>query len=181
MFGPAGLKHFDKDRDRYAALAFKLIQYLHIYALPVFQHNDEMRKLYSEEELAFMSNQLRELSQQFIGNPHVLYGITPEGTRIPEGNLALARTGLGRLDQFHNPDEAFYLPAGLIYPPHAKNNTIEVGKPVLLPEIIDFSKLPTPDTIKNSKARAKIITTELMYYLAQLLPKTSRGYYSDQE
>ena len=136
-----------------------------------------MQDRYSPEEIAFMSTQLRELSSLLMGNAHTIYGITPEGTRNEDGILTKARTGLGRLEQYHTPSETFYLPVGLIYPPHAEKNTIEVGKPILLPDSIDFSTLPLPNSTEDARHRAEMITDELMRYLAQLLPEESRGYY----
>ncbi len=177
--GPAGLKHFDISRDKASAIAFKLVRFLHVYALPVFQHNDKEKARYSSEELAFITTQLTLLSQQLLGQPHMVYGITPEGTRNKDGVLTQARTGIGRLEQYHTPEETYYMPIGLIYPPHAQKNTIVVGKPILLPEVVDFSRLPNPELEANSRQRARTITDNLMHYLAKQLPVPMQGFYAE--
>lgn len=177
LMGPAGLKHFDVDRDKKAAYFYKVLRHLHVTFLPVLQHNDKEKNKYSPDEIALISNQLRVLSEEALSSPGNILGYTPEGTRNANNVLTKARNGLGRNEQYHAPDETFYMPVTLLYPPHTKKTQIHFGAPFFLPEILDLDALSQATTIETAKERADAITEALMYRLATLLPQENQGYY----
>lgn len=178
LMGPAGLKHFDYDRDKEAARFYAFLRHLHILTLPVLQKSDTEKERYSPEEIALISNQLRVLSEEAMGTAGNVYGITPEETRNRSNNLQVARTGIGRMEQYHEPTDTIYVPMALLYPPLTKKTIVNIGEPKFLPEILDLNKLPGRETLEESKKRAKMITTAHMYRLAALLPPENQGYYS---
>lgn len=180
LYGPAGLKHFDKDRDRLSAEFYRYMRHLHIVFLPVLQKNDREGGRYTADEIALISNQLRVLSEEALSTPGNVLGITPEGTRYEDNILRNAYPGIGFYEQYHQPSETFYLPFALQYPPHTKNRTIHIGKPQFLPEILDLTALPEGDDLETQKKRAKQLTQAHMVRLAQLLPPHLRGAYKQE-
>lgn len=177
LLGPAGLKHFDVERDKRAAYFYRMMRHLHVTFLPVLQHNDKERSIYTPDEIALISNQLRVLSQEALSSPGNIVGYTPEGTRNSDNVLTRARNGIGRNEQYHKPDETFYVPVALLYPPHTQKIEMSVGSPFFLPEILDLEALPEGTSLENAKQRADSITDALMRTLAALLPEENRGYY----
>lgn len=180
LLGPAGLKHFDKDRDRVSAEFYRFMRHLHVVFLPILQRSDRESNRYTPEEIALISNQLRVLSEQALANPGNVLGITPEGTRHEDNILRPAFPGIGYYEQYHSPTETFYLPFALQYPPHADKRTIHIGQPQFLPEILDLNQLPGGETPEKQKERANMLTKAHMLRLAQLLPPHLRGAYNQK-
>lgn len=185
--GPAGMKHFDIKRDPGSALLLRVLRVLHVYAVPVIQHNDTRIAQYSPGAKATMAQILRELASEMLGQPGIVYGIAPEGTRNKSGRLSEGRFGLGRLRHLHQPDTVGYLPIAIVYLEKdvAENETqslqIKVGRMVFLNDLVDPSQLPEGDDSDTAKLGDKIVTDALMLKLAQLLPPKMRGYYSEKE
>lgn len=187
FLGPAGMKHFDINRDPMMAVLLRALKLLHVYAVPVVQHNEANANQYQASDKAMMAAVLRELAEEMLGTPGNVYGIAPEGTRNKSGQLLEGRFGLGRLRHLHQPDKVGYLPIAVIYPEKdaAGNETrpfqIKVGKMVFWNDLVDSSQLPKGDDSDTAKFRDKIVTDALMQQLAQLLPLEMRGYYSDPQ
>lgn len=187
FLGPAGMKHFDINRDPVMAVLLRALKLLHVYAVPVVQHNEANANQYQASDKAMMAAVLRELAEEMLGTPGNVYGIAPEGTRHESGKLAEGRFGLGRLRHLHQPDKVGYLPIAIIYPEKdaAGNETrsfqIKVGRMVFWDDLVDSSQLPEGDDSNTAKFRDKIVTDALMQQLAQLLPPEMRGYYSEEE
>jgi len=174
---PAGLTHFDVERDKVSGYFYRAVRPLHVSFLPVLQDSDTQKNIYTPDEIAMISNQLRVLSQEAITSPGNIIAYTPEGTRHSDNILRQAKTGIGRNEQYHGPFDTFYLPVTQLYPPYSKRIRTTVGAPFFLPDILDLDALPVGVTLEKAKKRARIITDALMYALAEQLPEENRGYY----
>lgn len=176
--GPAGLKHFDLGRDSGSAVLLRALRFLNVYATPVVQHNDSRAGEYSSKKAELIED-LKKITFAVLGNPGGVYGIAPEGTRNPSGELQQGRPGVGSLRQFHDPEKVLYLPIAVIYPseknPHLQ---IKVGTPKLINEVIDVSQLPTDENGKSTPEARQVVSDALMMRIAELLPEEMRGYYA---
>lgn len=187
FLGPAGMKHFDINRDPVMAVLLRALKLLHVYAVPVVQHNEANANQYQASDRVMMAAVLRKLAEEMLGTPGNVYGIAPEGTRHESGKLAEGRFGFGRLRHLHQPDKVGYLPVAIIYPEKdaAGNETrpfqIKIGKMVFWDDLVDASQLPEGNDPETAKLGDEIVTDALMRQLAQLLPPEMRGYYSEEE
>jgi 1-acyl-sn-glycerol-3-phosphate acyltransferase len=103
------------------------------------------------------------------------FAIFPEGTRTSNGSLIKGRSGIVVIALKSNVP---ILPIVLYGTEHFNKNfkrfrrtrvTFKVGKPFLI----------NPDSPDESKDNRQLITDEIMFQLAKLLPEENRGYYSD--
>jgi len=187
LLGPAGMKHFDVNRDPVPAILLRALKLLHIYAVPVVQHNETEPDRYKANDKAMMVAVLRKLAEEIFDTPGNVYGIAPEGTRQESGKLAKGRFGFGRLRHLHQPDKVGYLPIAIIYPEkddvgsETRPFQIKIGKMVFWDDLVNVSQLPEGNDPETAKLGDEIVTDALMRQLAQLLPPEMRGYYSEEE
>ncbi len=176
VMGPVGMKHYDFSRDPVNAVFFRSLRVFGIHAAPVVQNSDVYQ--YGQEQKQGMIINLKQYTSDLLNRAGTLYGIAPEGTRNPSGQLQRANRGIGYLESYVQPDQHLhYLPVGLVYPEHDTNPRIIVSEPFtlsdILPAEVNFASDP--------KEHAQQISDVLMTVLARSLPEHMRGVYGNPE
>ena len=171
IIGPAGMKHYDINRDPKNAMLFRLLKSLGITILPIAQQDDDRDYGYVEEQ---MRTKLRDTTKSTMELPGSVDGIAPEGTRSRDGKLLQAKRGIGFLDGY-NPG-LFYLPVAIAYREFSGQPSIFVGKPLCLKDMIaEETELPN-----EPKEKAQFLADLHMQRLAGMLPEHMRGFYGER-
>lgn len=176
VMGPVGMKHYDISRDPVSAVLFRSLRLFGIHAAPVVQNGDVYQ--YGQEQKQGMIVNLKQHTSDLLNKAGTLYGIAPEGTRNPAGQLQRANRGIGYLDSYMQPGhQLYYLPVGLVYPEHDDHPRIVVAEPFTLTDAV-----PTGASFAaNPKEQAQQISDILMVILSQNLPEQMRGVYADPD
>jgi len=175
IIGPVAMQHYDPGRDWKNAVLLRLLKPLGIEIFPIVQPVgiDEKATMYSDEKTLQMSADLRTATTNAVRNPGTVFGITPEGTRSPNGRLLPARKGIGYLESYDPSDTLRYIPVAIVLKKFYSSPKIEVGQPLSLGEMnINNKTLP-----EDPKERAQILANAHMQRLAGMLPLEMRGVY----
>lgn len=169
--GPESRKHYDLRRSPSASL-LRIAPLLGVKLAPVVQSYD--LKSYTRQERHKLLLKFKKNAIRILNHPGGVFMIAPGETRSQDGKLQRAKSGLLDLNNYCSQVELRYQPIAII-PKGTFNRNLGLGKVEL--------KVGNPysiDEIKQEACTKHIETLDaMMLRLAELLPPTMRGVYSD--